>query len=96
MRDNILFGFDETPGAVEAAARDAEIHDAILLLPQGYDTLIGGDSLTNMSGGQLQRLCLARALYRQPSLLLVSGTYIWPLGETFSTDFKSLTFESVS
>ena len=76
MRDNILFGLDETPGAVEAAAREAEIHDAILLLPQGYDTLIGGDSLTNMSGGQLQRLCLARALYRQPSVPLVSGTYI--------------------
>ncbi|EJK64036.1 hypothetical protein THAOC_15273, partial [Thalassiosira oceanica] len=53
-----------------AAAREAEIHDAILLLPQGYDTLIGGDSLTDMSGGQLQRLCLARALYRQPSVLL--------------------------
>mmetsp|Transcript_2377 Transcript_2377/g.5234 ORF Transcript_2377/g.5234 Transcript_2377/m.5234 type:complete len:925 (-) Transcript_2377:1138-3912(-) len=71
VRDNILFGFDETPGAVEAAARNAEIHDAILLLPHGYDTLIGGDSLTNMSGGQLQRLCLARALYRDPSVLLL-------------------------
>lgn len=71
VRDNILFGLDEKPGSVEQAAKDAEIHDAIVLLPNGYDTVIGGDSLGNMSGGQLQRLCLARALYREPAVLLL-------------------------
>ncbi|KAL7554078.1 hypothetical protein ACHAWF_017460 [Thalassiosira exigua] len=71
VRDNILFGMPEEPGLVEKAANDAEIADVIERLPQGYDTEIGGDSLAGMSGGQLQRICLARALYKKPSVLLL-------------------------
>lgn len=38
IRDNILFGLPEREGGVEKAARDAEIHEAICMLPDGYDT----------------------------------------------------------
>jgi len=71
IRDNIMFGMPEVPGAVEKAAQDAEIADVINRLPDGYDTIIGGDAVTGMSGGQLQRICMARALYRKPSVLLL-------------------------
>lgn len=72
VRDNIIFGSDGkySQSDIEAAARRANIHDVIMSFPQGYDTLIHerGDSL---SGGQAQRVCLARALLRNPSLLLL-------------------------
>ncbi len=71
IRDNILFGQPEQPGAVENAARAAEIAEVIERLPEKYDTVIGGDALAGMSGGQLQRVCMARALYRKPSVLLL-------------------------
>lgn len=53
------------------ACKDAEIHDFIISLPDGYDTSLGINTQTSLSGGQKQRLCLARALLRQPSLLLL-------------------------
>jgi ATP-binding cassette subfamily B protein len=72
VRDNILFGAEGefSQADVEVAARRANIHDVITSFPDGYDTLIHerGDSL---SGGQAQRVCLARALLRNPSLLLL-------------------------
>ena len=71
VRDNILFGQPDVPGAVEKSARDAEIHEVIQGLPDGYDTRIGGDELIALSGGQQQRICMARALYRKPAMLLL-------------------------
>jgi subfamily B ATP-binding cassette protein MsbA len=71
IRDNILFGQPEVPGAVEKAAQAAEIAQVIERLPDKYDTVIGGDALAGMSGGQLQRVCMARALYKNPSVLLL-------------------------
>jgi ATP-binding cassette subfamily B protein len=70
VRENIRYGREGAADAeVEAAARQAEIHDAILELPQGYDTVVGerGGSL---SGGQRQRLAIARAILRGASVLI--------------------------
>jgi len=71
VRDNILFGQPERPGGVESAAKMAQIASTIRDLPNGYDTVIGGNSVGGLSGGQMQRICLARALYRKPSVLLL-------------------------
>jgi ATP-binding cassette subfamily B protein RaxB len=69
--DNISF-FDAQPDLawVEECARVASVHDEIQAMPMGYHTLIG-DMGTSISGGQKQRLLLARALYKRPKILLL-------------------------
>lgn len=71
IADNITF-FDPTPdlSRAEAAARMAAVHDEILSMPMGYETLIG-DMGSALSGGEKQRVLLARAFYRQPKHLLL-------------------------
>src|SRR5882672_4361492 len=71
IADNISF-FSERPELerIEECARLAAVHEDILAMPMGYNTLIG-DMGTVLSGGQKQRVLIARALYRQPSLLLL-------------------------
>jgi NHLM bacteriocin system ABC transporter peptidase/ATP-binding protein len=71
VRDNITL-WDSTidDAAVERAARDAVIHDEILARPGAYDGLVAEDG-TNMSGGQRQRLEIARALSRDPTVLVL-------------------------
>lgn len=71
IADNISF-HDEvaTPEKIEAAARLTELHEDILAMPMGYHTLVG-DMGSALSGGQRQRLLLARALYRQPRVLVL-------------------------
>jgi subfamily B ATP-binding cassette protein MsbA len=71
VRDNIAYGRPEpTDAEIEKAAKLARAHDFITALPQGYDTLIG-DRGVRLSGGQQQRLALARALLKDPPILIL-------------------------
>ncbi len=71
VRENIRMGrLDATDGEVEAAARAAEIDDAIRRMPDGYDTAVGHRG-SRLSGGQRQRVAIARALVRDPAILVL-------------------------
>jgi ATP-binding cassette subfamily B protein len=59
-----------TQQEIEQAARDAQIHDFILSLPEGYDTLVGERGLA-VSAGERQRIALARTLLRNPAILVL-------------------------
>ena len=71
IADNIAYG-ERGPDhvRVEAAARAAEAHDFIAALPHGYASAVG-ERGANLSGGQRQRIALARALYRDPVILIL-------------------------
>jgi subfamily B ATP-binding cassette protein MsbA len=71
VRDNIRRGRPSASDAeIERAARVAEIHDEILELPQGYDTIVGVGG-RSVSGGQAQRINVARALLKNAPILLL-------------------------
>ncbi|KIX01112.1 uncharacterized protein Z518_10178 [Rhinocladiella mackenziei CBS 650.93] len=74
IRENLTLGLNPSEVAddtIEQACKDAEIHDFIISLPDGYGTALGINAQSSLSGGQKQRLCLARALLRNPRLLLL-------------------------
>ena len=71
IRDNILYGrLDATEEEVIEAAKRANIHDYIITLPDGYDTVIGERGIW-LSGGQKQRLCIARVFLKNPPILIL-------------------------
>ncbi|KAK3337195.1 P-loop containing nucleoside triphosphate hydrolase protein [Cercophora scortea] len=73
IRENILLGVDPTEVTEEdmfRCCRDANIHEFIVSLPEGYNTDIGSKGVS-LSGGQKQRLSIARALIRNPKVLLL-------------------------
>jgi ATP-binding cassette, subfamily B, multidrug efflux pump len=74
IRENLLWGNHEaTDEEIQQACKDAQIHDFIASLPNGYDTDLeqGG---VNVSGGQKQRLCIARAMLKKPKILILDDS----------------------
>lgn len=70
VRDNIALARPDASAAeIEAAATDAQIHERILRLPNGYDTVLGASS--QLSGGELQRLTIARSLLADTPILVL-------------------------
>ena len=71
IADNIRLG---RPGAtdeqVQAAARQAQIHDRVMELPQGYDTVLGSEG-SDLSGGEAQRVAIARAIVQDAPILVL-------------------------
>ena len=68
---NIAYGLDNASRSlVETAAKDAQIHDFIMSLPQGYETTVGERGL-KLSGGEKQRVGIARTLLKNPPILLL-------------------------
>jgi ATP-binding cassette, subfamily B, bacterial len=71
VEENLRLGRpDATTAELEAAARDANAHEFITQLPQGYETMLGERGV-NLSGGQRQRLAIARALLRDAPILIL-------------------------
>ena len=70
ISNNIRFGLDDAPqDRVIKAARQASVHKEIISFPQGYDTMIGERGVT-LSGGQKQRISIARALIKDPRIVI--------------------------
>jgi ATP-binding cassette subfamily B multidrug efflux pump len=74
IKENLLWGNnDATDAELEAACCDAQVHDFIASLPEGYDTQLGQGGV-NVSGGQKQRLCIARAMLKKPKILILDDS----------------------
>ena len=74
IRENLMWGReDATEEEIIQAAKDAQAYEFIMARPEGFDTMVtqGG---TNVSGGQKQRLCIARAMLRKPAILILDDS----------------------
>lgn len=70
VSQNIAYGSEVSPEEIKRAAKSANIHDFIMSLPNGYETNLG-ENASLISGGQAQRLQIARALVRRSHILIL-------------------------
>lgn len=90
VRENITYGsFEATLPEIIAAAEIAEAHEFISKLPQGYDTIVG-ERGQKLSGGQQQRLALARAILKNPPILILDEATSAVDNETEAAIVRSL------
>jgi ATP-binding cassette subfamily B multidrug efflux pump len=74
IRENLLWGNENaTQEEIENACKDAQAHEFISSFPKGYDTDLGQGGV-NVSGGQKQRLCIARAMLKKPKILILDDS----------------------
>lgn len=74
IRENLLWGNqDATQDEIVEACTNAQAHDFIMSFPDGYDTMLGQGGV-NVSGGQKQRLCIARAMVKKPDILILDDS----------------------
>ncbi len=74
IRENLLWGdVNATQEEIEKATKAAQAHDFIMSFPDGYDTDLGQGGV-NVSGGQKQRLCIARALIKRPKIMILDDS----------------------
>jgi len=74
IRNNINFGLDQPDEArMTQAAKDADVYDNIIRFPEGFDTKVGERGIT-LSGGQKQRVSMARALVKEPKILILDDS----------------------
>jgi ATP-binding cassette, subfamily B, bacterial len=92
VRENIAYGCPEAAGSdIITAAKNAEAHAFIEQLPQGYDTIVG-ERGQKLSGGQRQRLAIARALLKDPPILILDEATSAVDNETEAAIQKSLEY----
>jgi ATP-binding cassette subfamily B protein len=98
IRENLLWGNENaTQEELEKVCKDAQAHDFIMSFPDGYDTVLGQAGV-NISGGQKQRLYIARAMLKKPKILILddstsavdSGTEA-KIRESFNRNLKGTT-----
>ena len=98
IRENLLWGNPEaTEEEMIQAAKDAQAYDFIMSFPDGFDTSLSQGGV-NVSGGQKQRLCIARAMLRKPAVLIlddstsaVDSATEAAIRESFATNLKDTT-----
>ena len=74
IRENLLWGNENAPDEeIVEACKSAQAHDFIMSFPDGYDTELAQGG-TNVSGGQKQRLCIARALLKKPKVMILDDS----------------------